>query len=197
MPTRRFPLVTLGLLLAMTSLHFLVTDKTPLYFSAADIARGEVWRLVTGHLVHVDLEHLFWNGLALGILGLLIERRSGALLWISLGVGIASVNLLLLSPFAQLHFYCGLSGVLNTLIVVVLWLEWRATHSILVVAIAVGCILKVAIEIYLGTALVTNISWPSYSWSHLAGLLGGLIVVPGLSCLQAYISGREGSPVNC
>jgi len=179
MSTQRLPLVTFGLLLVMVGLHLLVPDKTFLYFSAVDIARGELWRLVTGHLTHADLEHLFWNALGLGVLGVLIERRSRSLLWISLGTGIASVDILLFGPFSQLHYYCGLSGALNTLLVVALWLEWNASRSLLVGVVAVSCVLKVAIETFLGIAILTDISWPPYSWSHLAGLLGGLAVVFG------------------
>lgn len=179
MSAKRHPLLTPGLLLIMIGLHLLVTDKAPLYFSAVDVARGEAWRLVTGHLVHADLGHLFWNGLGLGTLGFLIERRSPSLLWISLTAGFASVNLLLMSPLSQLHYYCGLSGILNTLFVVALWLEWRASRSSLILVVALACVLKLAIEISLGVSLVTNISWPPYSWSHLAGLLGGLAVVLG------------------
>jgi rhomboid family GlyGly-CTERM serine protease len=161
----------------MSALHLLIPDGTILYFSAADIVRGEVWRLVTGHLAHADLEHLFWNGLGLGVLGWLIERRSTPLLWLSLGSGIAAVNILLLSPFSHLHYYCGLSGVLNTLLVVALWLEWATSRSLLVGALAVGCVAKVTTELVLGAAILTELSWPAYPWSHLAGLIGGLLVV--------------------
>ena len=197
MSARRFPFLTLGLLLVMSALHLLIPDGTTLYFSAADIVRGEVWRLVTGHLAHADLEHLFWNGLGLGVLGYLIERHSMALLWVSLGSGIAAVNVLLLSPFSHLHYYCGLSGVLNALLVVALWLEWRASRSVLVGVLAFGCVLKVTAELFLGAAIFTDISWPAYPSSHLAGLIGGLLVFccqPKLSNLRPVMAKGCRSP---
>ena len=177
MPTHRFPVATFAILLAIAGMYWMAPDRTPLYFSAADIARGEIWRLLTGHFAHADPEHLLWNGLGLAILGVLIERRSAVLLWIALGVGIVAVNILLLSPFSQLTYYCGLSGTLNSLLVVVLWLEWRASKSYWVAAIAFACVLKVVVEITLETSIVTNISWPPYAWSHAAGLLGGFLVM--------------------
>jgi rhomboid family GlyGly-CTERM serine protease len=177
MPTRHIPVLTIGFLLAIAGLYWIAPDRTPLYFCAADIAQGEAWRLVTGHFTHADLEHLFWNGLGLAVLGTMIERRSASLLWVSLGTGVVSVNVLLLSPFSQVDYYCGLSGVLNTLLVVVLWLEWRASRSWLVAATALACLLKVVIEISLGTSVLTNISWPPYAWSHAAGLVGGLTIL--------------------
>ncbi|MFC1778596.1 hypothetical protein ACFL3I_14885, partial [Pseudomonadota bacterium] len=97
--------------------------------------------------------------------------------WAALVVGIVSVSALLLSPFSQLDNYCGLSGVLNTLLLVLIWLEWRLTRSWLMIVIACGSIAKVVVEVYLGESLMTNISWPPYAWSHVAGLAGGLIVI--------------------
>jgi rhomboid family GlyGly-CTERM serine protease len=167
--------------MALMGLYWLVPDKTVLYFNAADIVRGETWRIVTGHFMHADLEHLLWNGLGLAVLGMLIEQRSRMMLWVALGVGVFSVSALLLSPFSQLEYYCGLSGVLNTLLLIALWLEWQATRSWLIIAIAGGSVAKVLIEVALGASIMTHISWPPYAWSHVAGLIGGLILVWGRS----------------
>jgi rhomboid family GlyGly-CTERM serine protease len=183
MRAQRFPVVTLAVLLATTGLYWFVPDRTLLYFSAEDIARGEFWRLVTGHFSHADPGHLLWNCLGLTVLGVLIERRSVAFLLISLGTGIVMVSTLLLSPFSQLVYYCGLSGALNSLLVVALWLEWKASRSYWVAVVAFVSVLKVVVEIILGTSIVTNISWPPYAWSHAAGLLGGLLLVSANSAL--------------
>ena len=177
MASKPFPALTVGLLITLVGLHGLVPDKALLYFNAADIARGETWRIVTGHLVHADWEHLFWNCLGLAVLGLVIERHSRAVLWTALGSGIACVSALLLSPFAQLEYYCGLSGVLNSLLLVALWLEWQRTRSRLIAVITLGCFAKVAVEVYTGTSVVTHISWPPFAWSHVAGLIGGFVII--------------------
>ena len=177
MAKRQLPILTISLLAILVGLHWLVPDPTLLYFSAADIARGETWRIVTGHLMHADLQHLMWNGLGLAVLGTLIEQRSRNMLWATLGVGIISVSALLLSPFSQLEYYCGLSGVLNTLLLVALWLEWTVNRSWLVIVIAGGSIAKVMIELSQGISIVTHISWPPYAWSHVAGLIGGLLTI--------------------
>jgi rhomboid family GlyGly-CTERM serine protease len=181
MATRRIPVLSFSLVITLIGLHWLAPDKTFLYFSAADIARGETWRIVTGHFVHADPEHLLWNCLGLAVLGVLIELRSRTMLWTAFGAGIASVSALLLTPFSQLEYYCGLSGVLNTLLLVALWLEWRRTRSWLIIVITFGSIAKAVIEVTLGASIVTHISWPPYAWSHVAGLIGGLMVVWGQS----------------
>jgi len=175
--TRQIPRLTIGLIIILAGLYFLVPDNTLLYFSADDIATGELWRIVSGHFIHADLKHLLWNCLGLAVLGTLIEQHSRTQWWAALVVGIVSVSALLLSPISQLDNYCGLSGVLNTLLLVLIWLEWRLTRSWLMIVIACGSIAKVVVEVYLGESLMTNISWPPYAWSHVAGLAGGLIII--------------------
>jgi len=171
------PALTLGLLVIVTGLHWLVPEQTLLYFSATDIARGETWRIISGHFMHADAKHLMWNCLGLAVLGTLIEQRSRSMLLAALVAGVIAVSVLLLSPFSQLQFYCGLSGVLNTLLLVALWLEWRTSPSLLVLVIACGCVAKVMVEVSLGVSLLTDISWPPYAWAHLAGLMGGLVII--------------------
>jgi rhomboid family GlyGly-CTERM serine protease len=169
--------MTLSLLAVLAGLHWLVPDKTLLYFSAADISRGDAWRIVSGHLVHADLEHLLWNSLGLAVLGAVIEYRSRASLLAALGAGMVFVSALLLSPWSPLVYYCGLSGVLNTLLLVALWQEWRISRSWLLISIALGSVAKLIFELSQGVSIVTNVSWPPYAWSHLAGLTAGLAVV--------------------
>lgn len=191
MTFRRIPNLTIGLLTILIGLHGLVSDKAQLYFSAADIFQGETWRLLSGHFIHADLQHLLWNCLGLTVLGTLLECRSRGVLLASLGIGIVFVNALLLTPYSHLDYYCGLSGVLNTLLMVTLWFEWRSTRSWLIILIALGCIAKVVIEVSQGISIVTNISWPPYAWSHVAGLFGGLFVIS----LLHFRNGRRGRTV--
>ena len=156
MTIKQFPILTIGLLTTLICLHWLVTDKTALYFSADGIVDGETWRIVSGHFMHADLQHLLWNCLGLAVLGTLLEYRSRTLLLASLGTGIVFVSALLLTPFAQLGYYCGLSGVLNTLLLVALWLEWKSTRSRLIILIACACIAKVVIEVSQGASIMTT-----------------------------------------
>ena len=184
MVSQRTPIITIVLVTIVISLHWLVDDQTLFFFSAADINRGESWRLLSGHLMHADGQHLLWNCLGLAVLGTIIEKHSRMTLWTALGAGIVSVNVLLLTPFAQLDYYCGLSGVLNTLLLVALWLEWRVSRSWLIIVIGCGSVAKVLAEVSLGASIVTHISWPPYAWSHVAGMIGGLIAILVIQLLQ-------------
>lgn len=177
MKDRHTPLLTTGLVLFLLGIHYLVPDKALLYFSPGEILGGQTWRIVSGHLTHADLKHLWWNVIGLAVLGTMLERHSRLLWWAALIAGVISVSALLLSPFSQLDNYCGLSGVLNTFLLVLIWQEWKVSRSGLMAAIAIGSIAKVVVEIYLGESLLTNISWPPYAWSHAAGLVGGMIII--------------------
>ena len=192
MNTRKFPYITAGLLAALGAIHFLLPDRTLLYFGTAEITQGQDWRLFTGHLAHADLSHLLWNALGLAVLGWLIERRSRHFLCAALAAGIVAVSLLLVSSFSDLDYYCGLSGVLNSLLVVTLWFEWRASGSPWVVLVAVACLLKALFETVMGDSLITQISWPPFALSHLAGMSGGLVVLMSWH-IQKIIRNRPGS----
>ena len=175
MKTINSPTLTFGILALILAVHLLPLDPATLFFGITEIHDGQAWRLLTGHLVHADWNHLAWNAIGLIVLGVLIERRSRRLLFLALLAGTASVNLLLLH--SGLDYYCGLSGVLNALLVVALWLEWKASRSWWVIAVAIACAAKVILEISLGDSLVSQISWPPYAWSHLAGMSGGVVVI--------------------
>lgn len=148
-----------------------------LYFHFDQIYLGKLLGLITGHWIHANFQHLIWNVAALAILGTMIERRSRSLLLWSLLVGTLSVDLLLLSPFSDLQRYCGLSGVLNTLLGVVLYLFWRETRSTLVPLTAVLSLAKIALEMYSGQSVFTEIAWPPFAAAHLAGILGAPLAI--------------------
>ena len=61
-PWSNLPWFTL-LLAGAAVLIYLVAGPAPagLLFDRAALANGEVWRLLTGHLVHSDPAHLAWN----------------------------------------------------------------------------------------------------------------------------------------
>ncbi len=63
------PTLTISLLTLVTAIYALAPDPSVLYFAPTEIAGGQAWRLLTGHLVHADLNHLFWNALGLLVLG--------------------------------------------------------------------------------------------------------------------------------
>lgn len=99
---------------------------------------GEVWRLFTGHLIHLSWAHWALNAVGLVLCCALAEsmpspeqllRRVAVL-----GLGV-SLMLLVFSP--QVSNYVGLSGVLYGLFVLVLWPQARRGEPIGVAALCI------------------------------------------------------------
>ncbi len=196
---RKLPIITIALCALCTGLMFLPPRiHELLYYDSTAIAAGNLWGLLSAHLIHADVSHWFWNTLALAVLGGFIETRSPKLLAYSLFAGIVSVDMLLLSPVAEINRYCGLSGVLNTLLGVALFCHWRDTRFYWVMTAALFCLGKVMLEMSMESALLTNISWPPYPPAHLAGVLGACALTfclsygntaPGGERTKSYVSG--------
>lgn len=170
----------LALMLAAATVALLIVfgpASDPLVYQRGGIQSGEIARLVTAHFIHSDNMHLTWNVIALLILGGLLEFREGpGSLMIYLLAGIFSVDIFLVGP-SGLAAYCGLSGVLNTLLAGVLGSLYREpclrTISLWVGAAAT---LKIIVEVVSNQALLTHTAWPAVPLSHLYGYAGGILL---------------------
>jgi len=91
---------------------------TALEWSRTGIAAGEYWRLMTGHWVHLGINHLLLNLTGLLITGLLFRRHPALGWWLGylmLSPLVISTGLLLVAP--ELAWYRGFSGCLHGLLV--------------------------------------------------------------------------------
>lgn len=87
-----------------------------LQWQRAALADGQYWRLLTAHLVHLEMRHLLLNLLGLLLIcELLWDDMAIAEAWILLLVSALGVSLLLWLNQPQLNWYAGLSGVLHGL----------------------------------------------------------------------------------
>jgi rhomboid family GlyGly-CTERM serine protease len=85
-----------------------------LSYDRGGLARGEWWRLLSAHFVHLDAEHAFLNGLGVILMWALFARDYSAWRWaaIYLCASLAiSAGLWWLNP--QLEWYVGASGALH------------------------------------------------------------------------------------
>ena len=145
-------------------------------FDRLAIADGEWWRLVTGHWVHSDGSHAGWDIAMLLLFGVLFEPRLAWRLPLVLLVATLAVDAWLWWGVPDLRWYCGLSGILNGLLIVGLLEWWRKTHHPLMLLTAGAAAMKIAIEIHAGQALLTQTAWPSVPTAHAAGFLCGLVI---------------------
>jgi rhomboid family GlyGly-CTERM serine protease len=86
-------------------------------YDRAALEAGEVWRVVTAHLVHLGWGHLWPNILALLLISALLEEFLNAVEWAAACLVAAlaiSLGLYVLDP--EVQWYVGLSGVLHGLV---------------------------------------------------------------------------------
>lgn len=140
----------------------------------AAIADGEVWRLVTGPLVHADLGHLARDVLTLLVLGLGWGRRLGRDFGPFLAIGIAaSCAAAFVDPTVGRVF--GLSGATHALLVAVLLLEREPARQRGRAATALWWTLLTMVGLKVGAELVTGQLLFGVGdlgpavWSHVAG----------------------------
>lgn len=171
------PWLTFGLVAMAAGLGW-VFGAAPeqLTYDRETIAAGEIWRLLTRHFVHSDLNHLAWNAAALLLIGSLLEGFGRRQMGAAIVVGVASVDLALWFGMPDLEQYCGLSGMLNALLVVTLAEGWRRTRHPLFAGAALVSFLKLVVEASIGQGMLVQTAWPSVPMAHVAGFLGGTLL---------------------
>ncbi len=93
------------------------TVRTALRYSRPDIGAGELWRLASGHLVHLGWSHFAMNVAALLLIWLLVGRSFRPLQWLLIIAGVmAGIDAGFWFLDTQLLWYVGLSGVLHGLL---------------------------------------------------------------------------------
>jgi rhomboid family GlyGly-CTERM serine protease len=86
-------------------------------FDRSAIAAGEVWRLLSGHLVHLGVSHLALNLAGLLLVWYLVGAAFSRMQWLIVLVAdfvVVNLGLWFLQP--QLAWYVGLSGILHGLL---------------------------------------------------------------------------------
>ena len=142
-------------------------------FDRVAIAEGEWWRLLTAHWVHGDASHAGWDIGALLLLGILFESKLQGRLLLALLAATVAVDAWLWWGEPALIFYCGLSGILNGLMILGLLQLWRDLRHPVILLIASGAGLKILVEMQLGQAVLTQTAWPSLPRAHAAGFACG------------------------
>ena len=136
---------------------------------------GEWWRLVTGHLVHIDLWHLLLNAVG-GIALWVLFRRDFSVrqLIIVCVMAVLAIDLGLWY-FSSLQQYAGLSGVLHGVAAAGIWILIRARDRWGWVLAAMG-LLKLAIENSSAPAMLDALNRVATE-AHILGAIGGLVGV--------------------
>lgn len=142
------------------------------------IEGGEYWRLLSGHLVHLGLGHLWPNLAALAIIGLLFEDVFRSADWLRIGAASAAaidLGLYVLEP--NVEWYVGLSGVLHGYVAagaIALLARREKLGAVLAIAVAA----KLIFEQVAGPVPFTaaSVGGPVVVAAHLYGVVGASLV---------------------
>lgn len=162
-----------------------------LVYNRERIAQGELWRLVTGNLVHLSAAHLARDLIPLLVVGALIENgrdRYFPLLCLASGVLIGAV-LYLTEP--QLLVYGGMSGVVTAAVVFLCLngLGERGDYRWLCLAVLICLATKTGVEMGGGASslAITSKEFVVVPASHAAGAATAILVF----ALANWWSGRN------
>ena len=108
-----------GLAISITVLLALTGDwgRELLRYDRLAISGGELWRLISGHFVHLGWSHFALNAVGLVLISYLIAARFSSIQWLLISLLIImgiDLGFWVLEP--QLAWYVGLSGVLHGLL---------------------------------------------------------------------------------
>ncbi|MCG8427589.1 MAG: rhombosortase [Chromatiales bacterium] len=144
-------------------------------FDRIAIGQGEWWRLFTGHFVHSDLSHLQWDIVAFVVIAGMLEQQSRRLILSGLSAGFLVIGGWLWWGEPELLYYCGLSGINHTLLVLLFHQLWKGgAHPLLFVS-GLAVVAKMIVELVSNQALFTNTAWPSLPSAHVAGVAAAVL----------------------
>jgi len=161
-----------------------------LQWSREAIAAGEWWRLLTGHLVHLDLVHACLNVAALLLLWRLFGRVFALRhLLVILLVAVATINAGLWS-LSDIDWYVGLSGLLHAwaAAAVVRLIIDRDRHYGIAWFVAAFGLAKIMQENIFGPLPFSTNAAAVVTDAHLFGVLAGMAM--GLMLPAARFSAR-------
>lgn len=170
----------LGLALLMLALGLAHDSVNPwLQYQRSAIAEGQVWRLFTGHLVHMNLWHLGMNLTGFLLCWLFFPdllTRWRLWLWLGLSIPLVSAGFWFLDT--DLHGYVGFSGVLHGLLVMCLitGLSGHPKLHGLILLLVIGRLVWEQTPGYNVNYLIDTIGGAVHVNAHLYGSLVGALL---------------------
>jgi len=200
---QQIPFVTVSLAMLAVVASLFGEWSQLLTFDRSAIATGELWRFVTGHLVHWNHDHLLWDVVVFGVLGILVERFDRRALVATLVLSAVAISAAVWMCDPLTVQYRGLSGVDSALfgfVAPMLFVESRRNRqtgvSWVVAALAAGFVAKVAFEIATGQTLFVDSAAAGFVPLPLVHAVGALVGLGVWFCVAGSCPALNESETN-
>jgi len=148
-----------------------------LQFDRQRILDGEVWRLITGHVVHLNAMHWLLNALGLAF-ALYFFREIKAIDWFVLSVSSSLfISCMLLLFDTNIYWYLGFSGVLHSWFIYGSCYQIRHERRLEGIYLLLLMFIKIAYEQWAGASPLSLalIQHPVIENAHLYGVIFGFV----------------------
>jgi len=174
LPRSRFPFLTTLLVLATGMFYLTPVSDGLLVYEREKILNGELWRLFTGHLVHLSRDHFAYNVLLFAVSGCWLEYRASIQYYWLLAITALASSLYFLFFLPDMVRFGGLSGLASANIVLLSLLEIQQNRKTrpFWITILVLFSAKTAYEILAGSMLFVsqgNVSFEAVPSTHIIG----------------------------
>ncbi len=152
------------------------TARQWLEYTRGGLAAGEWWRLLTAHLVHLDVRHAVLNCAGLALMWALFARDYSGRQWLAILAGAAAaIDAGLWLWSSTVEWYVGSSGVLHGVMAAgtLAHLRRRESDGWLLAAFLV---VKLVWEQWVGALPLSGLGTAVVVDAHLYGVAGGLAV---------------------
>jgi len=173
---RRLPIFTICVIALSILASRIDALAALLVYDIDAIHKGEIWRLITSHLVHFGTMHLIYNALAFGIAGWIIESKGDryfrpVCLCMAFFIGVA---LMIFKP--GMLYFGGLSGVACGAIMygALLCLREKSPWPTVSRLTIVFLLVKIILEVHNNGSLLPYGSRQIFVSVPLSHLLGGI-----------------------
>lgn len=174
-----FPAVTLLVAAGGLALTLLPDTTHLLIYDRERVLAGEVWRLATGHAVHLSWTHAAWNLMAFSVVGAWLERRYRVpYLWlIALTPLVCGPYFLIALP--DMARYGGLSGLVSAGVVYLGLTEMRQPGPVRAIWATILLLFaaKVGYELQIGQPLFAASDATSFTVAPAAHIVGAAVAV--------------------
>lgn len=175
-----------------------------LQFNRQAICEGQIWRLLSGNMVHWSREHFMLDVAVFVLVGLIYEPRMGRFYpWVILVSALAvGLGVFIVSP--EMATYRGLSGVDSGQFAAALAVEYGLAHRcwrrwLWLAPVTAVFVLKIAFEsisgqMFFATESLGDIGLPvpiAHAAGAVAGAIGAAIAGAGKQLSRFFHAGRE------